>query len=262
MSPGLELSRPLAVVDLETTGTTERDRAVQIGVVKVYPDGTITEWTTLVNPEMSIPAEATRIHGVSNDDVANAPTFRQIAVPLAKGLKNCDIAGYNVRFDIRVLLREYRRIGFPLDAGILDGHVVDAYRIFQSREKRNLSAAVRFYLGESFDDAHDAMTDARATLSVLMAQLERYPDLPRTPEQLHVLLFETPGDGFADADGKFAYRDGKICLNFGKHAALPITEIDNGFLRWMMKGDFSADTKRIVEVEIRRRKDEKADSNR
>ena len=240
----IELNAPLVVVDVETTGTNpETDRIVQIGIIKLYPDGKKTEWETLVNPEMPIPPEIGLIHGITNETVRDAPKFSEIAHNIVSGMKMCDYCGYNVKFDLKFLEAEIQRAGIKFT---FNGRILDGLRIFQTKERRDLTAAVKFYLKEDLSGAHNALTDARATLRVVEAQLEHYPDLPRTMEELHVLFFETvTGDNY-DPDGKFIWRNSECCINFGKHKGKPLRDLPIDYIQWMLKGDFSQQVKILL----------------
>jgi len=251
----LRLTRPLACVDLETTGTfPTRDFIVQFAVVKLYPDGKETAWKTYVNPRVPIPSEATEVHGIRDADVADAPTFRELAPKIAAGLANCDIAGYNVGdFDIKFLQAEFQRARFPMPTGLLDGAVVDAFRLFQRHEPRTLEAAVRFYLGPDVEyRAHDALEDARLSLRVLEAQLERY-GLPDTAEELAKLCERERRPDWVDPQGKLVRRGIDVLLTFGKNAGRALSEVDRGYLDWLCAKDFSAEVKAAARAELDRR---------
>ena len=243
----LKLSRPLVILDVETTGVHPQvDRVVQVGLCKMRPNGPTTEWQTLVNPGVSIPPEASAVHHITDEMVAGAPTFKAVAPVLAAGLKDADVGGFNVRFDLQFLIKEFERVG---GRNVLEGaKIVDVFRIFKQMYPRDLSAAVKEYLGVELAGAHDALTDARATMQVLEAQMERHRDaLPETVPELHKLFFESPADGFLDVDGKLAWRHGKATLNFGKHPTVPLDEADPGYLRWIVNSsDLSPEVKRIV----------------
>ncbi len=176
----IQLKRPLVVLDTETTGSVVfRDRIVEIAMVKLHPDGKRERWDRRVNPEVRIPIEATAIHGITNQDVEGCPPFRRIAEELVRWIGDADLCGFNIHsFDQRILAAELARCGqpFPME----DRAIVDVQVIFHRREPRDLSAAVRFYLGRDHAGAHGAGADAEATLDVLLAQLERYSDLDRT----------------------------------------------------------------------------------
>ena len=247
----LKLKRPLVVLDVETTGTHPQvDRVVQVGVVKVYPGDRMTEWQTLINPEMKIPPEVTKIHGIDDEQVKDAPKFRDIAPMLAGGMKDSDIAGYQVRFDVLFLRKEFERVGGRM---VLDDvKIVDALRIYQQHEPRNLAAAVERYCGRKMKEgAHDALVDAQETWEVLKAQLEEHSNLPSDVDELHKIYFESPAEGFLDADGKLAWRYGEATLNFGKWATIPLQNVDRGYLSWMLGGDFLPDVKRIIQEALK-----------
>lgn len=241
----LDLKRPLVIFDVETTGIHPQvDRVCQIGLVKLYPTGKVTEWRSLINPTIPIPPEVSAIHGITDEAVKDAPVFKDVAPQLAGGLMGCDVGGFNVRFDVTFIDKEFERVG---GKDVLKGClVVDSFRIFLQKEPRNLEAAVKFYLNREITGAHDALADARSAYQVLVAQLERYPDLPRDVDELHKIYFESPAQGHLDADGKLAWRHNEATINFGKWAAIPIRKVDRGYLEWMLKGDFSEVVKNVI----------------
>ncbi|HOP42894.1 MAG TPA: 3'-5' exonuclease [Flavobacteriales bacterium] len=232
----LKLERPLAVFDLETTGVRiGSDRIVQIGVVKLMPDGRRLPWQTLVRPGIPIPPEATAVHGISDADVADAPPLESIAGELLELLAGCDLSGFNVlRFDLPFLAEELHRVGVHWDTTRL--RVVDVQRIFHKMEPRDLSAALRFYCGKEHGGAHDALADVEATADVLLAQVQRYADLPGDVDGLG----EFSGDRLRapDAAGKLQYDEqGQVCLAFGKYRGWSLEQIgrnDPGYLQWLM----------------------------
>jgi DNA polymerase III subunit epsilon len=245
----LQLNTPLVCVDLETTGLApKRDRIVQIGIVKLYPDGKVTEWESLVQPTIPIPAEVTAIHGLTDADVKDSPTFKTLAPKLAAGFANVDFCGFNCRFDLAFLDAEFARAG--VRNPLTQARVVDSFRIFQHQEPRGLTAAYKFYLGETRVGGHNALLDVKDTLRVLAAQLARYDDLPKTVEGLHVLFNETPQDGCLDPEGKIAWRGNDAAINFGKHMGTPLKDLDRGYLQWIIKGDFNPAVKKIVEAAL------------
>ena len=206
----LVLTRPLVCVDLEATGIWPgHDRIVQIATASIFPDGSVSTWSSLVNPERSIPPAVTAIHGIADAAVASAPTFAQLAPTVAARLSDCDLTGYNVaRFDRRLLAAEFGRVGVADPT--TGARVIDAYALFVRQEPRSLDDALRFYgvqPGQVTRQAHDARSDVEATVAVLVAQLHTYPDLPRTVDGLHDWLH--PSDpNWIDADGKLIWRDG------------------------------------------------------
>ena len=233
----LQLERPLAFFDLETTGVRiGKDRIVQIGIVRLMPDGSRTSYQALVNPGIPIPAEATAVHGITDLDVAMAPTLDAVARELLAELDGCDLGGFNLlRFDVPFLAEELFRVGIEWDHASL--RIVDVQRIFHQMEPRDLSAALRFYCGREHEGAHDALADVQATADVLLAQLDRYPDrLQGTVD----FLGELSGDRkrSPDAAGKLKFDErGAICLTFGKYNGWSLENIgrnDPGYMQWLM----------------------------
>lgn len=243
------LERPLAVFDIEATGTNPRaDRIIELSLIKLLPPrGTREIHTFLINPGIPIPSEAIAIHGITNEQVSGAPTFKDIAPKILDLLKDCDLAGYNViRFDIPMLIEEFLRAGIPFD--LASRRVIDAQRIFHKREPRDLKAALAFYCNELFLDGHRAEDDALATVRVLEGQLERYHDLPTTMDEL-AKYCDLRDPNWVDRDGKLRWVDGEIAINFGKKKGEKVSMLvrnDPGFLKWMLRGDFASDTKAIV----------------
>lgn len=240
----LKLSRPIVFFDLETTGTNiTHDRIVEISTIKVFPDGTEEERTRRVNPEMPIPAEATAVHHITNEDVAGEPTFKQIAKSLLAFFADSDIAGFNSnRFDIPLLLEEFNRVGLSMDMSSIK--FVDVQTIFHKMEPRNLTAAYRFYCGKDLTEAHSASADTRATLEVLKAQLDRYPSLVNDVSALSEYSSYSRN---VDLSGRMVYNeDKKEVINFGKHKGKLAEEVlakDPGYYSWIQQGDFPQNTK-------------------
>jgi len=244
----LPLERPLVVFDTETTGVNARnDRIIEIACVKVRPDGSREEFVRRVHPGVPIPAESTAIHGICDTDVAGLPPFRAVAAELAAFLDGCDLAGYNMTgFDLPVLRIEFLRAGVPFEIG--SRRFVDAQRIFFAREPRHLSAAARFYCQSEHEGAHGALADAEMTLRVLAGQLERYAELPRSVAELHD-LFCAGLDQDLDPEGRFRLVRGEPTVNFGRNRGRRLRDIareEPGFLRWILKGDFSGPVKEIA----------------
>jgi DNA polymerase III subunit epsilon len=251
----LQLDRPLVCFDLETTGKDpQRDRIVQIALVRLEPGGGKIVYTTLVNPERSIPAGATAVHGITDADVLTAPCFRQILPDVQRLLVGADLAGFNlIRYDLPLLEQEVARAGDLLD--LAGRRVIDAMTIFHRQEPRNLEAAVRFYCGRELEGAHSALADTEATLAVLDAQLARYADLPRDTASLHVYC--NPDSGrFLDRSRKICWNDaGEAQLAFGKHQGKTLQQmashpLDRTYLEWMLGSDFSAEVKAIIECAL------------
>ena len=240
----ITLQRPIAFLDLETTGVNlVSDRIVEIGIVKVMPDGSEVRKRRLVNPQMPIPAEAIAVHGITDAMVAEAPSFRQVANEVKQFLDDCDLAGYNSnRFDWPMLVEEFLRAGLEFD---LSGRrMLDVQRIFHAMEPRTLSAALRFYCGEELVGAHSAEADAAATWQVFNAQLERYPVLGNTLETVIKQIGDEP---MVDMARRFVMEKGIEVFNFGKYKGRPVAEVlraEPQYYDWMMKGDFPMHTKR------------------
>ena len=244
----LALDRPVVVFDTETTGVNPRtDRIVEIACVKITPDGRREEWVRRVNPGIPIPPASTAIHGIRDEDVKGLPPFREVARELADFLEGCDLAGYNISgFDLPALRIEFLRAGIAFD--VAGRRLLDAQRIFFVREPRHLSAAARFYCQAEHDGAHGALADAEMTLRVLEGQLARYPDIPRSVPELHE-LFCAGLDQDLDPEGRFRLVHGEPTVNFGKNRGRSLREMSReepGFLRWILKGDFSEPVKEIA----------------
>jgi len=249
----LELTRPLAFFDLETTGIDPmRDKIVEIALVRLDPDGERASLTRRVHPGRPIPPEATAIHGIRDADVADAPKFPELARELLAVLKDADLAGFNVRrFDVPLLDREFRECG--LDLALATRRIVDAMTIFHKKEARDLSAAVRFFLDRDHAGAHGAEADVLAAIDVLQAQLRRYPDLPRTIEALDAFCNPAP-PGAVDRGGKFVLREGEVVFAFGKQKGRALTEVarvQRDYLEWILKQDFPEDARALVEKALR-----------
>ncbi len=248
----LQLDRPLVIFDLETTGTDPAtDRIVEIAVLRIEPDGATRSRTRRIHPGQPIPPEATRVHGIGDDDVRDAPPFERIARGLLEFLAGADLAGVNVRrFDVPLLDRELRDCG--LDLGLTDRRIVDAMTIFHRKEPRDLSAAVRFYLDREHTGAHAAQADLEATLAVLEAQLERYPDLPRSVEELDA--WSRPNADAVDHAGKLVWKDGEVTVAFGKHRGKKLSELARelpDYLDWILAADFADDVKDLARQALR-----------
>jgi len=247
----LNLARPLAFFDLETTGTeVATDRIVEIAVLKLMPDGTEHTFCTLVNPGIPIPSAATDVHGISDDEVREKPTFGQIAADLALFLTGCDLAGFNVmRFDLPLLKAEVERAGLTWRWSDEAYKVIDVHVVYQEKERRDLVSAVKFYCGEEHHDSHSALADARATRRVLEAQVRRYADLPNTIEGLGTFCRDARPNRFADSGYWFLVEHGLPVFNKSKHKGEPLLEVaksDPSFLNWMLTKDIPDDTKKIV----------------
>lgn len=252
----LKLTRPILFFDLETTGTNiNTDRIVEISVVKLMPDGSTSSKTRRINPEMPIPAEATAIHGITDQDVASEPTFRQIAPSLAQIFMGCDIAGFNSnRFDIPLLDQEFYRAGISFDFS--KARFIDVQTIYHKKEPRTLEAAYRYYCGKPLIGAHGALADTTATMEVLLAQLERYDDLPT---EVGALSEFASNNRNVDLMGRLIFDDkGREVINFGKYKgqlAEDVLNRDPGYYSWIMGGDFAQNTKNaFTRIRLRMKK--------
>jgi len=256
----LNLTRPLAFFDLETTGTNVvADRIVEIAIYKVMPDGSGEGFTRLVNPGIPIPAEVTAIHGIKDEDVSTAPTFAQLAPTLERFLANCDLAGYNSnKFDVPMLIEEFLRCGINFD--VKKRRLIDVQNIFHKMEPRTLKAAYKFYCGKEHESAHQAQSDTRATYEILLAQLERYRNAEYTDNDgktsipiandMDALYRFSFNQQHADLVGHIGIsRQGKEIFNFGKHKGREVEEVFNKepqYYDWMMNADFPLSTKNVI----------------
>jgi DNA polymerase-3 subunit epsilon len=246
MFKNLKLEKPLAIIDLETTGIDpQSDRIVEMGILKVTPEGRRCQRVLRLNPGIPIPPGATAVHGITDADVEEEPRFADVAADLIDLLDGCDLCGFNLkRFDLRLLHVEFIRAG---KLWSLAGRaIVDAMEIFLAYEKRNLAAAVRFYCNREHENPHSAGADVRATAEVLDAMLERYADLPRTTAGLHQ-HFKDPNA--VDSSGYFVQVEGQVRFAFGKYRGQPLDAVARAkpdYLRWMLDQDFFDDTKAIV----------------
>ncbi len=240
----LVLKRPIVFFDLETTGLNlTHDRIVEVSIIKVMPNGEEIRRTRRINPEMPIPAEATALHHITDDDVKDAPVFRQVAKDLARLFEGCDIAGFNSnRFDIPMLDQEFQRADVDFDFS--RARFIDVQTIFHKKEPRNLVAAYRFYCGKELDGAHSANADTDATYEVLKAQLEHYPDLPCDVEALADFASQSRN---VDFTGRLVYDENRReIVNFGKYKGRVAAEVlrdDPSYYDWIMRGDFTKNTK-------------------
>jgi len=243
----LNLKNPIVFLDLETTGVDpSKDRIVEISLVKVMPDGSREVKTRRLNPEMHIPEEASAIHHIYDEDVADCPTFRAVAKSLRAYIEGCDFGGYNSnKFDIPVLVEEFLRVG--LDVDLRKSRFIDVQNIFHKMEQRTLVAAYKFYCGKDLTEAHSAEADTLATYEVLMAQLDRYPDLQNDVDFL--AEFSARGRN-VDYAGRIVYDDkGVEVFAFGKHRGRSVAEVfrtEPSYYSWMMNGDFPLYTKKVI----------------
>jgi DNA polymerase-3 subunit epsilon len=244
----LNLKNPLVFFDLETTGTNiNSDRIVEICYLKVYPNGNEESKTLRINPEMHIPEASSAIHGIYDADVADCPTFKDVAKNIANDIEGCDLAGFNSnRFDIPLLAEEFLRVGVDID--MMKRKFIDVQVIFHKLEQRTLSAAYKFYCDKNLEDAHTAEADTRATYEVLKAQLDRYPDV--LENDMKFLADYSSYNKNVDFAGRIVYNEqGVEVFNFGKYKGMPVAEIlkkDIGYFGWLMQGDFTLNTKNVL----------------
>lgn len=244
----LTLKRPLLFFDIEATGLdTSRDRIVELSYIKVSPDGSEEAQTMRFNPTIPISAEATAVNGITDEDVAQCPTFADKAAELARVFSGCDIAGYNSNhFDVPMLVEEFIRAGVEFDVSACN--LVDVQGIYHKMEKRTLAAAYQFYCHKDLENAHTAMADTRATLEVLRAQLDHYGD--QIPHSIEGLAEFSRFNKNVDLAGRIIYDDkGTPVFNFGKHRGRPVEWVvknEPGFISWMLQADFPQNTKQAL----------------
>lgn len=249
----LNLTKPIIFFDLETTGVyIATDRIVEISILKIFPNGNKESNTWLVNPEIEIPAEATAVHGITNEKVVMEPTFKELAPTINKMIADCDLAGFNSnRFDIPLLAEELMRAGIDFDMN--NRKAIDVQVIFHKKEQRTLSAGYQFYCGKNLEDAHSAEADTNATYEILLAQLEKYDDIGNTVEALSD--FSSHRDR-ADFAGFILYNEqGKEIFSFGKYKGRTVEEVlieNPGYHAWMQNADFPLYTKKVLK-EIKER---------
>jgi len=243
----LNLTKPLCIFDLETTGTnTVKDRIVEIAIIRVEPNGNEIVKTWRVNPEMHIPEQVSKIHGIYDEDIKDAPTFKEISQAVLEMIKDADLVGFNSnRFDIPLLAEEMLRVAVDFD--LKTNRHIDVQNIFHKMEPRNLTAAYRFYCNGDLTNAHSAEADTRATYEVFKAQVERYEDMPKDMKALSKF---SSYFSVADFQGRIVYNDKKEeVINFGKYKGKKLVDVlqkDHGYYAWMMGADFPLYTKNIV----------------
>jgi DNA polymerase-3 subunit epsilon len=246
----LQLIKPLAFLDLETTGNNiAKDRIVEIAIIKLHPDGKRETYEKKINPELTIPLEISEIHGIYDIDVIDAPKFQEISKEIKEFLYNCDLAGYNSnRFDIPLLDEEFARC--DIDINIEDRKLIDVQNIFHKMEQRNLVAALKFYCNKDLKDAHSAMADTLATLDVLNAQIDKYDELYDNVDFLSAFSsFQTKTYDLAQRIA--INKDNEYIINFGKHKGKKVIEIfkkEPSYYSWIMSGDFTRNTKKCFKT--------------
>jgi DNA polymerase III subunit epsilon len=246
----LQLKRPIAFIDLETTGVSlSTDRIVEIAIIKLLPDGSRQVKRKLINPQMPIPKVTTDIHGINDEMVKDAPTFKQAANEIKVFIDGCDMAGYNSnRFDIPILMEEFLRVGLEVD--LSKRKMVDVQHIFYTMEPRTLTAAYKFFCQKELVDAHSAEADVNATIDVFLAQLDRYQNLGTSVESVLEVIGE---DKIVDYARRFSFDDkGVEVFNFGKFKGRSVAEVlkaEPQYYDWMMRGDFPLHTKqKLTEI--------------
>jgi DNA polymerase-3 subunit epsilon len=250
LAQALHITEPLVGFDVETTGTDpDKDRIVQLGFIRIEPDGDVEEQEIIIDPLMTIPDKVIKVHGVTNEMVIGAPKFETLVPKLQKVFADADICGYNVAFDGRFLRAEFARCGVKW----IPGRVIDPFKIFQIMEKRTLTDAVRYYLEEEMVNAHSALPDIRYTMRVLHAQLKRYEQVPKTTKELHDFIWNNIPEGYLDPDRKVLDHAEGPWLNFGAHQDKPLSRVPIDYLKWIMSAQFSKHVKRIVNEEINKR---------
>jgi DNA polymerase-3 subunit epsilon len=246
----LSLKRPIAFIDLETTGVNlSSDRIVEIAIIKVMPDGSRVVKRKIINPEMAIPTQSSDIHGITDEMVKDAPTFKQAGNEIKQFLEQCDLGGYNSnRFDIPILMEEFLRAGMDVD--LSNRRMIDVQHIFYSMEPRTLTAAYKFYCQKELVNAHSAEADISATIDVFMAQIEKYNTLGNTVDSILSTIGE---DKIVDYARRFSFDDKGIeVFNFGKYKGRSVADVlknEPQYYDWMMKGDFPLHTKqKLTEI--------------
>lgn len=249
MLKNLKLDRPIAFIDVETTGLSPySDRIVELSILKIHPDGNEEYKSHRINPEIPIPPETTAVHGITDADVANEPAFHKYAKSIRDFLKDCDIAGFNViKFDLPCLEAELARASVQFSRQ--GRYLIDSQVIYHQRESRNLKAAYHKYCGKEMTNTHSAEEDAKASALVLDGQLEMYQDLPRDVSGLCALCYKVEKN-YVDAEGKFIWVEGEAVCNFGKkHRGRRLEDIaveDPDYLLWISRADFSPEVQEIV----------------
>ncbi|MCX8081075.1 MAG: exonuclease domain-containing protein [Bacteroidia bacterium] len=254
------LHKPLCFIDIESTGLIlGKDRIIQLAALKLYPDMNTEVKSWMVNPEMPIPPESTRIHGIKDEDVNHAPAFREVAGQIASFIGDADLAGYNSnRYDVPMLVEEFYRAG--VDFSMENRYLIDVQYIFNLMEPRNLAAAYAFYCGKKLEDAHNAEADVRATYEVFLAQIEKYRDTeieeegkkvkPITGNIKELGEFFSSRNKNLDLAGRFIRNENnQAVFNFGKYKGQTVEEVfrkDTSYYHWMMNGNFSYDTKNVL----------------
>ncbi len=245
----IQLNRPVVFIDVESTGVSPpSDKIVELTALKIFPDKSEEILSTRINPGVPIPPEATAIHGITDADIQDKPTFKQYAPKLIEFLEGCDLGGFNVkRFDIPILESEFRRAGVEFSRQ--GRHILDVQTIYHKYDPRDLSAAYKKYCGKEMENHHASESDVRATFEILESQLKQYSDLPKTMRELHDFCNERRNPNWLDEEGKFVWVGEEVVINFGPHRGKSLSylvENESGFLGWMISKDFLPDAKKIA----------------
>ena len=261
---GLNLKTPLCFFDLETTGTNiSQDRIIEIGVIKLMPNGEVIRKANLINPTVPISADSTAIHGITNEEVADKPKFKELAKEYARFFEGADLSGFNIlKFDVPMLVEEFLRADVEFDYA--RKRIIDSQKIFHLMEKRNLAAAVKFYCHRNMENSHSAESDAEASMDILLAQVQRYENQPvedglgniigTIKNDMDALTLATSGEMVDLAGRMIKDKKGEVIFNFGKHRGknvLVVLKEEPAYYDWMMNGEFPLDTKRkLTEVKL------------
>ncbi len=242
----LNLKRPIAFFDLETTGVDPaKDRIVEIAILKLHPDSSRETYVKRINPEMPIPAEASEIHGIYAEDLVDAPTFKQVAHEIKNFIANCDLGGYNSnKFDLPALAEEFLRCDIEVD--FTSRKLVDVQQIFYKKEPRTLAGAYKFYCNAELQNAHSAEADILATVEVLEAQIKMYPELGNDMNALHEF---SNNDEFLDYARRIVLKNNVPIFNFGKYKGQSVEDVfrkEPQYYDWMMNADFALHTKQVI----------------
>ena len=245
----LIINRPIVFIDIETTGLKiNTDRIVEIAILKILPSGDKINYVKRINPTISIPKDVTAVHGITDEMVANEPTFKDLATEILNFIDDSDIGGYNSnKFDIPLLMEEFLRINMQFD--LINRNFIDVQKIFHTMEQRTLGAAYKFYCNKNLEDAHSAKADIDATFEILEAQINKYPHIGNSIEKIQQFLGE---DKIVDLARRFKIEKNVIVFNFGKHKGIPVEKVlkdEPQYYSWMMRGDFALDTKnKLTEI--------------
>lgn len=245
----IQLNKPLVFFDLETTGIeTLTDRIVEFSALKINQDNTEESITTRINPQIPIPPEAIAVHGITDNDVADKPSFKEYALTIINFLEGCDLGGFNIkRFDLEILEAEFKRADIEFSKE--NRSILDVQTIYHKFDPRDLSAAYKKYCNKEIEKHHSAEQDVRATVDIFKSQLEMHKDLPHNINELHNFCNERKSASWIDSKGKFIWIGNDAVVNFGSYKGKPLSFLvknEPGFLNWMLTRDFSQDTKKIV----------------